>query len=139
MNKSTKAKTVSTTIVPESIDLSKLTLEEIEAIKAKAEAEAAARAQAEVEAFRSSVDALVKETGVEDVRALIKRIESVYFPKSHSRKRLGEEKRKAIENALMEASKGNTNKTGSEIAIEYGVSLPTVQKIKKELGLVNSR
>lgn len=80
-------------------------------------------------AERAKYEALPAQVGLPDVAALIEALRGL----SRKGRRLSTETRGQIRDALM------TGQTGRSVAEMYGVSLPTVQLIKQEAGLVRSR
>jgi len=108
----------------------------------------AANLQKSIEAERAQeLAALPARYGFDSVEAFIKALRAA-GGKKRGRKakaaasaRGGKRKRTKITPELKEAviAAVNAGKTGSAISKEFGISLPSVQNIKKEAGLVKAR
>ncbi|GAB1488649.1 hypothetical protein MASR2M8_10950 [Opitutaceae bacterium] len=117
-------------------------IQELNALQAKA-----AKLQAAIETERTAeLAALPAKYGYDSVKAFIKALKAAVG--SGRRKRGagkkaagGKRKRAKITPELKAQVKAavEAGKTGSAIAKEFGISLPSVQNIKKELGLVKAR
>lgn len=113
--------------------------EKIATLKARAlelEAKQRAKAEAEAKAFREKLEVLPATVGLVDVPALINALKSINKASGTGKggRKLPDGAKDGIIAALKEGAM-----TGREIATKFGVSLPTVQNYKKQLGLVHSR
>lgn len=108
----------------------------LQARLAELQAKQKENAEKERAAFVEKLNALPGKVGLETVEDLIKALKGLNKSATAGNRgsRIPAEARTGIENALREGTKA-----GKEIAAEFKVSLPTVQNIKKALGLVNSR
>lgn len=114
------------------------TLKEIAATRAKlAELESTRAAE-----LKKELASLPGKYGFDSARSFIKAFRAAGGARSHvgkSRRRKGR-RAKITETTRAEVKKLlSENKTGAEIAAAVGISLPSVQNIKKTLGLVRKR
>jgi hypothetical protein len=118
-------------------------LKELEAARAKV-----AALEQEVEAeMRAELAGLPARFGFDNVKAFLRAVRAssgkrgVARAATPSSKRAARRKRAVVTDAMRAEVKKlvNEGKTGGEIAKSVGVSLPTVQNIKKALGLVKKR
>jgi hypothetical protein len=87
---------------------------------------------------------LHKEVGLESTEALIAALKGLSKPTRKGKgpaKASGRASRTRITSAIKEGvgKAVEAGKKGSEIAAQYGISIPSIQNIKKELGLVKTR
>lgn len=99
------------------------------------EAAAVEASAAEAAATKAKVDALPAHFGLATLGEVIKLIRKTgkVAGKRGKRSKVTDVHRETIKRMVAE------EKTGAEMAKETGLSLPTVQSIKKELGLVKAR
>lgn len=118
-------------------------LKELEAARAKV-----AALEQEVQAeMRSELAGLPARFGFDNVKAFLRAVRAAAGKRGGARsaipsnKRGARRKRAVVTDAMRAEVKKlvNDGKTGGEIAKSVGVSLPTVQNIKKALGLVKER
>ncbi len=120
-------------------------IKELEELKARA-----AKLAASIDAERTAeLASLPGKYGFDDINAFIKALKqasgirkSRKGPKApKAAKAEGKRTRAKITPELKEQVKAAVaeGKTGAEIAAQFGISLPSVQNIKKEFGLVKSR
>ena len=116
--------------------MAKNKLKEIAAYKAKI-----AALEKEVVAERQQkLSGLHKEVGLESTEALIAALRSLgKSPRKSAAPRKGKRTRitPAIKQGVGKAVEAG--KKGAEIARQFGISIPSIQNIKKELGLVKTR
>jgi hypothetical protein len=116
-------------------------IQELSVLQAKA-----AKLQAAIETERTAeLAALPGKYGYDSVKAFIKALKAAAGGAKRKRgaKKAapGKRKRAKITPELKAQVKGavEAGKTGAAIAKEFGISLPSVQNIKKEFGLVKAR
>lgn len=112
------------------LELAKAKVSELEAVMAKER--------------RARLVNLHKELGFESSKELIAALRKAPAGESRPAASAGKRprgKRSRITPEMKQELKAlvNDGKTGKQIAKQLGISLPSVQNIKKELGLVNSR
>jgi hypothetical protein len=86
--------------------------------------------------------ALPRKFGFANAAAFIKAVKAAAGGKARSAPKAGQRRKRAVITADTKAkvkSLVQAGKTGAEIAQAAGISLPSVQNIKKELGLVKKR
>lgn len=132
------------------VDVNKLTVAQLQELLKQKKDEQAQRESEIGEKIKTKVQKLMEDFEYTDYTEFVKTINRVFKPKTEGNTngvgrghRLPDDKREAIKTALQKSvdaknGKGNAAdfKSGSVIAKEFGVSLPTVQSIKKEMGLV---
>ena len=104
----------------------------IEKIKKHEEELASLKKKLEQERKQRLLD-LPKEAGYDSVEELIEALREVSGKTASGRTKITPELKGKIEGAL------RSGKKGSEVSREFGISVPTVQTIKKKLGLVKNR
>ena len=97
--------------------------------------QAAALEQSIEEEKAAKLASMHEEVGLESTEALINALRGLAKqpPKKRKRIRLTAAQKRNIANAIKGGLKG------TEASRKFGVSLPTIQKIKKDFGLVKSR
>jgi hypothetical protein len=112
------------------------TLKEIEAARAKlAQLEAA-----HAEGVKSELAALPAKYGFADVKAFAKAVKAAAGGKRAGKGKTGRTRATITDEMRAEVKKlAEAGKTGTEIAKKVGISLPSVQNIKKSFGLVKKR
>lgn len=116
-------------------------LKEIAAYRAKI----AALEKAVAEEQQKKLAGLHKEAGFDSTEELIDALKGLVKPTRKSRGRAAGKAGRASRTRITPAIKAGVGqaveagKKGAEIAMQFGISIPSIQNIKKELGLVKTR